>query len=122
MTTDSLTILCGMLTAAEKFIPLEYAPFLRAFVCAYPEFSQPEQQANLRLLADHIEPDERRHLPDLIDGFLGCAPGTRGCKSAIPPSAMESKELLEGMNRVISRRLDFYNHLSDEAMERGFWS
>lgn len=122
MATDSLTTLCGMLMATEKCIPLEYAAFLRAFICAYPEFTKPEQQASLHLFADHIEHDERRHLPDLIDGFLGCAPGTRGCKSAIPPSAMESKELLEGMNRVISRRLDFYNHLSDEAMERGFWS
>jgi hypothetical protein len=122
MTTDSLTILCGMLMAAEKYIPLEYAPFLRAFVCAYPEFSQPEQQANLRLLADHIEPDERRHLPDLIDGFLGCAPGTRGCTSAKPVTSIESQELLEGMNRVISRRLDFYHHLSNVAVERGLWS
>lgn len=122
MATDSLTTLCGMLMATEKCIPLEYAAFLRAFICAYPEFAQPEHQASLHLFVDHIEHDERRHLPDLIDGFLGCVPGTRGCTSANPATAMESQELWEGMNRVISRRLVFYNHLANEAMERGLWS
>lgn len=110
---DSLALRVGMLMATEKIIPIEYRAFLTAFISAFPALEDKTRPELLLLFVDHIEHDEKRHIPDLIDGFLGHLPGSKGYAVNVNEShLMEARDLLTGMDRVFSARMQFYDHLS----------
>jgi hypothetical protein len=115
---DSLAVIVGMIMASEKCIPIEYQAFLKGFRIAFPSFADPSNEDCLRQLTDHIDHDERQHLPDLIDGYLGHSPGTRGevlAQDALQRS--EATDLARGMERILSLRYNFYDslqHLFDQ--------
>ncbi|MCX5947416.1 MAG: hypothetical protein NTY67_04275 [Cyanobacteria bacterium] len=109
---DSLALIVGMLMAAEKCIAIEYRAFLDAFTTAFPALVDGARPERLLLFVDHIEHDEQRHLPDLIDGFLGRLPGSKGYAVQVDQShAVEALDLVAGMDRVLSVRRQFYDQL-----------
>lgn len=116
---DSLALIAGMAMAVEKCVPLEFHAFLVALSTAFPSLDDPDQPEKLVYLVDHIEHDERRHLPDLIDGFLGHAPGSKGYQVPSPADLVEeSADLLRGIERVVSTRLVFYDQLAQVVGDR----
>jgi hypothetical protein len=116
---DSLAVVVGMILATEKCIPIEYQAFLKAFRNAFPELADPANQDCLRQLTDHIDHDERRHLPDLIDGYLGHSPGTIGeVLAPDAPQRCEGNDLVRGMIRVLSLRHHFYDTLQSLIAQR----
>ena len=114
---DSLPVVIGMILATEKSIPIEYCAYLRAFQKAFREFDEEPHRASLHLFKDHIEHDERRHLPDLIDGYLGLQPGNHReyLLAWDAPQRSEQAELTKGLRRVLDSRLHFYDQLLAEA-------
>lgn len=113
---DSLAVIVGMLMAAEKCISIEYRAFLSAFITAFPELDDKNKPETLLLFVDHIEHDEQRHLPDLIDGFLGRLPGSKGYTVRVDQGQLaEARDLLLGMDRVLSMRLKFYDQMLDHV-------
>ena len=101
-----------MIMATEKCIPIEYQAFLKGFRIAFPSLADPSNQDCLRQFTDHIDHDERQHLPDLIDGYLGHSPGTRGEVLALDAlQRSEATDLARGMERVLSLRYNFYGSL-----------
>lgn len=113
---DSLAVVIGMILATEKLIPIEYHVFLQAFQKAFPELYEEANQACLHLFKDHIKHDERRHLPNLIDGYLGLRPGNhRECRLAWDaPQQTEQEDLTTGIRRVLDCRIRFYDQLLEE--------
>lgn len=114
---DSLPVVIGMILATEKIIPIEYCVFLRAFQGAFREFNEEAYQASLHLFTDHIEHDERKHLPDLIDGYLGLQPGNHRehLLAWNAPQRTEQEDLTKGLRRVLDCRLRFYDQLLAET-------
>lgn len=109
---DGLALIVGMLMAAEKCIAIEYRAFLDAFTTAFPSLADGSRPERLLLFVDHIEHDEKRHLPDLIDGFLGRPPGSKGYVVEVDGShSGEARDLAEGMERVLLVRRQFYDQL-----------
>lgn len=116
---DSLALIVGMAMAVEKCVPLEFHAFLVALSAAFPSLADPDQPEKLVYLVDHIDHDERRHLPDLIDGFLGHAPGSKAYQLPSTTALVEeSADLLRGIERVVNTRLAFYDQLAQVVGDR----
>ena len=111
---DGLALLAGMCMAVEKCIPIEFQAFLHALEAAFPQLGDAGHPRALHYLRDHIEHDERRHLPDLVDGFLGRAPG---CDRSALAADLErqSQDLASGVERILTLRLRFYDALLADA-------
>lgn len=110
--SDDLALLVGMCIAVEKCIPIEFSAFLRGLTTAFPLLADPLRPRRTLYLSDHVVHDEQRHLPDLIDGFLGRPPGSSGY--IVDPMAIdvnESGELLVGIERILAIRLRFYDQM-----------
>ena len=110
----SLSTLTGMLMAAEKCVPIECKIFLEAFQLAYPFFADSSNQHCLLYFFEHIDHDEKRHLPVLIDGFLGDAPGTKShVLSDQQASGLNFEELFAGLDLMLGRYRRFYSSMED---------
>lgn len=114
---DHLAVLAGMCMAVEKSIPIEYHAFLKALEAAFPALDSSDHPRALHLLKDHVVHDEQRHLPDLVDGYLGAAPGSLHVKiHAEPDLEGHSLDIARGVERVFAMRLRFYDELASELM------
>jgi len=103
---DSLDLIVGMIMATEKSIPLDYAAWLKALSAAFPSLAAQGKTGPLLYFWDHIQHDEMRHLPDLVDGYLDQEPGSRGY--TIEPdliSSNQARDLMTGIDRAITLRL-----------------
>ena len=108
----SLDFIVGMIMATEKCVPIDYAAWLKAICSAFPSLEIQGKTGPLFFWVDHIKHEEERHLPDLVDGYLGRDPGSSGYN--IMPSdilAGEAKCLLEGIDLSISLRMECYDLL-----------
>ena len=110
----SLAFIVGMLMATEKCIPLDYSGWLKALIHAFPSLEAQGEAGPLFYWRDHIKHDEQRHLPDLIDGYLGRDPGSKGY--SLMPDEIEaeiqnnaSQDLVKGIEMALNLRIESYD-------------
>ncbi|MEB3349939.1 MAG: hypothetical protein VKO00_07970 [Cyanobacteriota bacterium] len=110
--SDSLDLIIGMIMATEKCIPLDFTAWLKAFSLGFPSLAAQGKTGPLYYMFDHIEHDETRHLPDLVDGYLGRLPGSKWyiLESGVVGDRAAA-DLIDGIDRSIALRLAFYDHM-----------
>jgi hypothetical protein len=113
---DGLDVLAGMCLAHEICIPIEFQAFLNALEIAFPQLCGADHPRAHHYLQDHIVHDERRHLPDLVDGVLGWPPGSLHARIEVSAELeTRSLELARGVERVLAMRLRFYDQMAADA-------
>ena len=110
----SLSFIVGMLMATEKCIPLDFASWLKALIRTFPSLEARGWADPLFYWRDHIKHDEQRHLPDLVDGYLGRHFGAKGyvlLPDEINAQIQEGapQDLIKGIETAISLRLKCYD-------------
>ena len=88
------------------------AAWLKALSLGFPSLAAQGKTGPLYYMFDHIEHDETRHLPDLVDGYLGRLPGSKWyiLESGVVGDRAAA-DLIDGIDRSIAFRLAFYDHM-----------